>query len=96
MININVINSATNINNNIKSSTQITIYPNPTSDQFFIETNVTDKLNVDLYDVNGRHVLSTSVMDKSNINVAFLDNGTYTLTIKTADRVINKRLVILR
>ncbi len=74
----------------------INIYPNPTSDQFFIETNATGKLNVDLFDVNGRQVFSANVMDKSNINVANLDNGAYTLTIKTADRVINKKLVILR
>ena len=51
---------------------------------------------MDLYDLNGRHVYSTSVSDKENINVATLDNGAYTLTIKTADRVINKKLVILR
>ncbi len=74
----------------------IRIYPNPTSDQFFIETNTTDKLNVDLYDVNGRHVFSTSVMDKSNIDVTTLDNGAYTLTIKSVDRVTNKKLVIAR
>ena len=80
----------------ITNNNEATIYPNPTSDQFFIETNTTDKLNVDLYDVNGRHVFSKSVSGKSNINVTTLDEGIYTLTIKTADRAINKKLVILR
>jgi len=75
---------------------QIKIYPNPTSDQFYIEANATDNLNVDLYDVNGRHVFSTSVSDKENINVAALENGIYTLTIKSIDRVTNKKLVIVR
>jgi len=78
------------------NNAQVTVYPNPTSDQFFIETNSTDKLTVDLYDVNGRHVFSKSVSDKSNINVTTLNEGIYTLSIKTADRVINKKLVILR
>ncbi len=78
-----------------KKNNQININPNPTSDQFYIETNATDKLNVDLFDVNGRHVFSTSVMGKSNISVATLDNGIYTMTIKTVDRVINKKLVIV-
>lgn len=77
------------------SNIQVTVYPNPTSDQFYIETNATDKLTVDLYDVNGRHVFNKSVSDKSNISVATLDNGIYTLTIKTADRVTNKKLVIV-
>ncbi|MBI3512165.1 MAG: T9SS type A sorting domain-containing protein [Bacteroidetes bacterium] len=80
----------------LNHAAEIFIFPNPTSDQFFIEANSTDKLSVDLYDVNGRHVYSASVSDKENINVATLDNGVYTLTIKTADRVINKKLVILR
>ncbi len=76
--------------------TQINIYPNPTSDQFYIETNETDKLTVDLYDVNGRHVFNARVSDKESINIETLDNGAYTLVIKTADRIINKKLVILR
>ena len=87
-----VANSIEQFNSNL----EVTIYPNPTSDQFFIEANTTDKLNVDLYDVNGRHVFSSTVMDKSNINVATLDNGAYTLTIKTPGRIINKKLIILR
>jgi hypothetical protein len=76
-------------------ATTVNIYPNPTSDQFYIEANTTDKLNVDLYDVNGRHVFSKSVNNKSNINVTTLDDGIYTLTIKTVDHVINKKLAIL-
>jgi len=73
----------------------INIYPNPTSDQFLIEINTTDKLIVDVYDVNGRHVFSASVSDKENINIATLDNGVYTLTIKSADSVTKKKLVIV-
>ena len=75
---------------------QETIFPNPTSDQFFIDANTTEKLNVELYDVNGRHVYSASVSDKSNINVTALENGIYTLTIKSVDRVTNKKLIIVR
>ena len=71
------------------------IYPNPTSDQFYIETNSMDKLNVDLYDVNGRCVFSASVSDKSNIDVGTLDNSVYSLTIKTVNGIINKKLVII-
>ncbi|HXB42353.1 MAG TPA: T9SS type A sorting domain-containing protein [Bacteroidia bacterium] len=72
------------------------VYPNPTSDQFFIDANTNDKLIVDLYDINGRHVFGKNVNDKSNIDVTTLKEGIYTLTIKTADGVINKKLVILR
>jgi hypothetical protein len=72
------------------------VYPNPTSAGFFIEANTVGQLAVDMYDVNGRHVLSKSVSDKTNISVTDLNEGVYTLTIKTADHLINKKLVILR
>ena len=85
----------TDVNQLSIADNKSTIYPNPTSDQFFIDANTTDKLNVDLFDVNGRHVFSKSISDKENINVASLDNGAYTLTIKTTDRIINKKLIIL-
>lgn len=73
-----------------------TFYPNPTSDQIFIETSMADKLTVDLYDVNGQHVLSTNVMDKTNINLTGLNEGVYSVVVKAVDRVINKKLIILR
>lgn len=79
-----------------KANDQILLYPNPASNQLYIETNTVDKLNVDLYDVNGRHMFSKNVSDKSNIDVTSLNEGIYTLTIKTADWLITKKLVIMR
>ena len=99
MVTVNVINvngSSTGIVQTKSINNNISVYPNPTSDQFYIGTNSTEKVTVDLYDINGRHLFSRNVSDKSNINIATLDNGAYTLTIKTADHVINKKLVILR
>jgi len=72
------------------------VYPNPTIDQVFIDANTTDKLNVDLFDVNGKHVFNASVMDKSNINIAALSEGVYSMTIKTENHVATKKLVVLR
>ena len=80
----------------IKNNIQLSVYPNPTSDQFYIEANTTDKLTVDLYDLNGRHVFSASVSDKSIINVSSFNEGVYTLTIKSVDSVTNKKLIIVR
>ena len=72
------------------------IYPNPTSDQFFIETNTTEKSYVDLFDVCGKHLFNKIVSEKSNINVSDLNEGIYTLIIETAGLKINKKLVIVR
>ncbi len=66
---------------------------------FYVINYSTEKIKVQfVYKsyLNGRHVFSASVNGKSNINVATLDNGVYTLTIKFVDRVTNKKLVIAR
>lgn len=73
---------------------EIIIYPNPAGGQFRIEANTMDKLNVDLYDINGRHVYSASVNDKSQIDVTNLIEGVYAMTIKTVDHVTYKSLCL--
>jgi len=87
---------ATGIKQLTFNNIQVAVYPNPTSDQFYIDANTTNKLTLDLFDVNGRHVFNANVNDKSNIDVTNLNGGIYTLTIKTVDGVINKKLVIVR
>ncbi len=72
------------------------IYPNPASNQFFFDANTTDILIVDLFDVNGKHVYSQNISNKSIINIASLDNGIYTMIIKSDGHVTNKKLVIAR
>ncbi len=74
----------------------ITISPNPINSTFTIKSSITDKLTLDLFDVNGRHVLSKSICGTTNIDVNSFDNGIYTLTIKSAVRISNKKLVIAR
>jgi GH25 family lysozyme M1 (1,4-beta-N-acetylmuramidase) len=86
---------ATDLQQNTMNAALV-IYPNPTTGLFTIETNSTDLLAMDLYDVNGRLVFSKAISDKSNIDVTMLDEGFYTMTLKSVDRVITKKLVIVR
>jgi lysozyme len=71
------------------------IYPNPANGQFIIKTTSVDIQAVDIFDVNGRQVFSKSTGDKTSIDVAFLSEGVYTLTIKAADGIVNKKLAII-
>ncbi len=75
---------------------QVTVYPNPNTGTFVIETNSTDKQTVQVFDLNGRLVLSQNIIGATTIDASTLNEGIYTLTIKTTDGVINKKLVILR
>jgi GH25 family lysozyme M1 (1,4-beta-N-acetylmuramidase) len=72
------------------------IYPNPTTGLFTMETNSTDILVMNIYDVNGRLVFSKNVSDKIPIDVTMLDEGFYTMTLKFVDHEITKKLVIVR
>jgi len=80
----------------INEEHEILIYPNPASNQFFIDISMAGNLNISLYDVNGRQVFSKSVSNKSNIEVTNIDEGVYNLMINAAGRLLNRKLVIIR
>jgi len=84
------INQITNIDN------QLNIYPNPTSTNFVIETSSTDKQTLQMFDVNGKLVLTQSINGKTNIDASHLAEGVYNLSLQNANGVVNKRLVIVR
>ncbi|MGZ3864737.1 MAG: T9SS type A sorting domain-containing protein [Bacteroidia bacterium] len=80
----------------VEHNDKIILYPNPASDQFYIETGAMEKLYVELFDVNGKLLFSKTVNDKSNINVSNLVDGVYTLTIKSFQGITNKKVVVVR
>lgn len=95
MINVNVVSNTTDIHTALNNNS-LSVYPNPTNGAFQITSNTTDKLSVELYDVNGRHVFSNVVVGTADINANSLDNGIYTLTIKNGYSTTNKKLVVAR
>jgi len=96
MINVNVVQNTNGINQVISVNNQITVYPNPTNGNFIIETNQNEKQTIQVLDLNGRIVFSQNIKGTTNIDAGNLNEGIYNLTIKTIDRVVNKKLVIVR
>ncbi|HXU26715.1 MAG TPA: T9SS type A sorting domain-containing protein, partial [Bacteroidia bacterium] len=84
------------INKTTDISNQINIYPNPTSTNFTIETNNTDKQTLQLFDVNGKLVLSQIINGKTNVDASNLAEGVYNLSLINSSGIANKRLVIVR
>lgn len=82
-------------NNNIN---QMKIYPNPSNGNFTLETNVSEKQVVSMYDENGKLVLIQSITGTSTINASNLNNGIYNMIITGApsDGLIKKRIVIVK
>jgi hypothetical protein len=87
------------------SNSLIKIYPNPAHEQILIETNSSEKQTADLFDVNGRHLLSKILQPTPNpsregtattIDITHLNEGVYTLMIKSSNSVVKKKLIIVR
>ena len=73
----------------------IHFYPNPAIDKLYVETNTAENIHLELFDMNGLHVLNVNVNNKSSIDITTLENGIYTLVMNTASRSITKKLVIV-
>ncbi|MHB8260221.1 MAG: GH25 family lysozyme [Bacteroidia bacterium] len=73
------------------------IYPNPNAGTFHIDyTGVNGEAVVNVYDVNGKLVLSQTMNGKTNIDASNLNDGIYNINITNSDGVVNKRLIIVR
>jgi type IX secretion system substrate protein len=91
-----VTNCTAGINQQYASNSALTIYPNPNTGTFVIETNNTTKQTIQMYDVNGKMVLSQSINGTTNIDAGALSDGVYTISIISNEGVINRKLVIVR
>ena len=98
----NVIRKVTNVGQatDIKQvgiqDSEFKISPNPNNGNFIIEPSGATKQILHVYDVNGKVVLNRFVEGKTTIDLGFLHDGVYNLSIISNDIVLNKRLVIVR
>ncbi len=75
---------------------QVNIYPNPNNGTFVIEPSNATKQTMQVYDVNGKMVLSQTINGKTNIDAGILNEGVYNISLQSNEGVVNKRLVIVR
>ncbi|PCJ00449.1 MAG: hypothetical protein COB15_02775 [Flavobacteriales bacterium] len=91
---INIIdpNLATSIDNEVTTSSNISLYPNPSSNQLTI---ISSQLNIDeisIINITGK-TIKTITNNSNLINVSDLSKGIYFLQIKSNDRVITKKFI---
>jgi hypothetical protein len=82
--------------NNISNMYVLNVYPNPAKGAFVIETSSNEKQNVQVFDINGKVVLSTIITGTTNIDASALSEGVYNVNITNKNNVINQRLVIVK
>lgn len=66
--------------NNV-SKTQANIYPNPAHDKLFIKGDAAITYQIEIYNVNGTKVLSSSIKGNQFVNISNLPNNLYTVKI---------------
>ncbi len=72
------------------------VYPNPSTGIFTLETGTTEVQTAEVFDVHGKQVLLEMITEKGHIDGSSLPDGVYTLRIKTAEGVLNKKLIVLK
>jgi len=78
------------------SNSKLKIYPNPTQDEFVIESSNTMK-EIIITDMLGRKVLiQTITSTKTKLNVEGLSSGVYIIEIKTVSGISAKRKLIVQ
>ncbi|HXD93811.1 MAG TPA: T9SS type A sorting domain-containing protein [Bacteroidia bacterium] len=80
----------------VTNNNNLNIYPNPTNGSFIIESNSSEKQTLQVFDINGKLVLSQTINGKTIIDASILSEGVYNISLISNEGVVNKRLVIVR
>jgi len=89
------VRGATGIDDEFKK--QVNVYPNPASEQLFIELNATvSKLDVEIYSVTGQLVMNEIFRNTNTVglDVSALADGIYILKLNTDKETYNSRIII--
>ncbi|MFD2541655.1 T9SS type A sorting domain-containing protein [Lacinutrix gracilariae] len=70
-------NKLTTLSTQNNSIQELTIYPNPTTNSLYFKGNITEDLNVSVYNVLGKQVLNATVNQNQALDVSKLNNGVY-------------------
>ena len=72
------------------------VYPNPTDEVLHISTksSISDSVNVEVFDINGRKVLSTKINVNQTLNVSGLTSGVYILKMNSGDETQTEKLIV--
>lgn len=89
------ISNITGIFEAARKNTIIKVYPNPTQGKFQVETNSSENILIQLFDLDGKLVFEKNVNNKTIIDATYLNDGIYNLSAKIGNEIINKKLVII-
>lgn len=80
----------------LNSDYAINIFPNPTTEQISIKVaDNNEKLNIEIFDINGKSIIRKTLNNQTSINVQEYANGTYFLKISNEkNQLINSSKIL--
>jgi len=84
--------TAETLSTDVFDSSSIGLYPNPASNFITLSANI-DIESVEVYNVIGKRVLSTSNVSDNKIDISTLSNGVYILKASSGTHVVSKKFV---
>jgi hypothetical protein len=72
---------------NLKSTKNLSVYPNPSKDNIYIKTNINRLNSVSVFDLNQRLILFESVFSGNNlsIDISKINAGYYILKVSSSE-----------
>ena len=80
----------------VSSNKEMSIYPNPAKDEFFIKasSNILGKVSVQIYDASGKLVSSQKISSSDAVNTQALPNGVYIVKVEGLGVSYSSKLMI--
>lgn len=73
---------------------EIKVYPNPSSDFIFIETDCNRSMSIELINCTGQIMMTENVADKKQLDISMLKAGIYILKIKSNNRILGINKIV--
>jgi hypothetical protein len=81
---------------NVIDNSELTIYPNPSSDKFSIESSTSNINKLELFDMNSKLLITQNFKNKAMLDVTGLKEGVFLLCIHSMNGVFYRKLVVAR
>ena len=85
--------STASIGKELNGPDKINIYPNPATYNIYF-SNLFEKTNIKIYDIQGKLVLENKIFNKEYINVSTLDKGIYKVKFEGNNLNETRKLII--
>ena len=72
---------------------QVSIIPNPASNNLTIETNINTKQNIEIFNIVGQSIYTSNINSKATVDVSAFAKGVYIIKLTRGKETIVKKFI---